>query len=451
MKSKKTNKRVLFLKQGGRNLISVIVIAVIAMVGCQGKSLLDVVFPQQESVMSLPKPTAIPPEPTATADVSLSTMPTRNDITIWVPPQFDPNSETEAAVLLKNRLLEFSKNNPLINLEVRVKANSGSGSILETLTGASVAAPEGLPSLVLISRSDLVQAATKNLIYPIEGLSGVIDENDWFDVSKELGFYQGIGYCLPFAADALSLVTRNTGLIDSQPTWDEIIRQSERLVFAASDPESLASLALYQSAGGEIFDEAGQPVIEADKLAEVFNIYASAVRFHRLLPSVLDLQTDDQVWEEFLDTTNGVALTWASHSLVEGTAFRLSVLPGVDDEPYTLAKGWVLCQTEPNEQDRIYNIVLAEHLVNSEFLAAWAPVSGYLPVRPSSIPGYKRPEMQDIITKIMLSAHLRPAKNEIIGIGTEIKTSVSEIIQRLNSPEASAQNAANRLEAITIQ
>lgn len=445
------NPRDVNLKQAGRMAIAILMLAVVVLAGCQGQSILDMVFPQQKEALGLPQPTAITTKPTAEMQFPTPTTPAYYNLTVWIPPQFDIDAESKAAALLKNHLQEFSKKNLQVNLDVRVKSASGPGSILETLTGASIVAPDALPSLVLISRSDLVQAASKNLLSPIEGYSGVIDENDWFDISKELGSYQGTVYCLPFAVNAFGLVYKNIGFNNGQPSWEEVIRQSDKLFFAAGDPEALTTLALYQSAGGVLSDKADQPVLEVDALTTVLAAYADAARFHRIPNAELDYQTDDQVWEAFLSSNKGVVLTWANHVLVDLGTMKLALLPSLGKEPYTLAGGWMWCLTEPHEQDRIYSIALAEYLVEPEFLASWAPVSGYLPVKPSSIPGYEGIELQNTLTKMLLSAHVRPDKIQASEIGAEIKIAISEVFQRLKTPEVSAINAVKRLEDMRTQ
>ena len=70
---------------------------------------------------------------------------------------------------------------------------------------------------------------------------------------------KGTFYCVPFAANALGLVYKHSGFNNDQPTWDDVIRQSEKLIFASGDPEALTTIALYQSAGGSINRRIRQP------------------------------------------------------------------------------------------------------------------------------------------------------------------------------------------------
>jgi multiple sugar transport system substrate-binding protein len=445
------NSRDTNLKQAGRTAIAIFILAVVVLAGCQGQSILDKVFPEQKDGLVVPQSSAKNVKPITEIPIPTPTTRTYQNLTVWIPPQFDIEGESKAASLLKSRLQEFSKINTQVNLDVRVKSDSGPGSILETLNSASKVAPDALPSLVLISRSDLVQAASLNLLSPMEGYSGVINKKDWFDISKEMGSYQGTIYCFPFAVNAIGLVYKNIKFNNNQPSWDEVIRQSDNLFFAAGDPEALTTITLYESAGGGLFDEAERPALEVNVLTTVLSGYATASRFHRLPKTTLDYQTDDQVWDAFLSSNKGAVLTWTEHALTDLNSLNLALLPSFGSEPFTLAGGWVLCLTEPHEQDKIYSIELAEFLVEPEFQMSWSPVSGYLPIRPSSIPGYEGIEMQNTITKIMQSAHLRPERIQTSVIGQEIKIAVSEVLQRLNTPELSAINAIKRLEAMRTQ
>ena len=374
-----------------------------------------------------------------------------SDLNIWLPQQFDIAGETEAAVLLRNRFQEFSENNPKINLNVRTKPATGPGSIIETLTAASAVAPDAVPSLILISRSDLVQAASKNLLVPIAGLSDFLNEKDWFDVARELGIYEGTLYCVPFAANALGLVYKQSGFNNDQPNWTDVIRQSDKLLFSSGDPEALTTIALYLSAGGILAGKSGNPDLDSNALITVLSAYAVAAKNDRISGSVLDYQTDDQVWEAFLSSDRSSVLTWTNHALEEPETYKLAMLPSLGNEPFTLAGGWLWCMTEPNERDRIQTLALAEYLSAPDFLALWAPLSGYLPVRPSTISDFEGTTLQNTILKILVSAQVRPDKPQISEIGAEIKRAISEVLLQQNSPEESAQNIIKRLEAMNSQ
>ena len=130
------------LNQTGRLGIAFLLLAVVVLAGCQGQSILDAVFPQQDEAFGISESSKESEEAVIEESLPTPKPPEFTDLNIWVPQQFDIAGETEAAVLLRNRFQEFSENNPQINLNVRTKPATGPGSIIETLTTASAVAPD---------------------------------------------------------------------------------------------------------------------------------------------------------------------------------------------------------------------------------------------------------------------------------------------------------------------
>ena len=104
------------------------------------------------SLLSTPEPATLPASTlTATATSTPSPTPTVTPggprvLRIWVPPQFDPAGETPAGTLLQKRLDEFMARRPGLQIEVRVKAESGPASLLNSLTATQAAAPSIMPA-----------------------------------------------------------------------------------------------------------------------------------------------------------------------------------------------------------------------------------------------------------------------------------------------------------------
>ena len=61
----------------------------------------------------------------------------RSRSTVCSSPRFSPDGPDEAATLLAERLLEFEADHPGVRIEVRVKAQSGSASLIVALAAAS--------------------------------------------------------------------------------------------------------------------------------------------------------------------------------------------------------------------------------------------------------------------------------------------------------------------------
>lgn len=437
--------RDLKFKLAVRNITALFLAGIFILAGCQGQSILDVVFPQAESQLGgLGTPT-----PDDVIELAVTPMPDSQapiDLVLWVLPQFDPSGETESSLLLNERIDEFLIRNPQVNLNIRVKALSGPGGMLDSLTGASAVAQGALPSVVLLSRSDLVLAANRGLLFPIEEISSSVDESDWYPFAQAMAIHQGSVFGLPFASNALGLLVRENQLADDQPSWDEVLRRLRSLVFPAGDTDSLITLALYLSAGGTLDFQMGHVEINPEALTSALNVYDRARRAGVVRSDVLDYQNDDQAWEAFNAGSSGAVITWVHRLFTTDEELNLALLPSLGENPMTLGTGWAWCITEPDEQKREYAVALAEFLSAPGFLSQWAPFSGYLPVRPSSLDGFKDEIIQKTLSTLLMSARLRPDRQAMTEVGKQIETSVAEVINAIASAEESAFNVINRLE-----
>lgn len=441
------NKGDLIFKRPARNAALVLLVFIFLLAGCQGQSFLDAVFPRAESDLGVKKLTPEPEESQAVNEGPPTPMiPIYKNLVLWVTPQFDPNDETPSARMLNERIREFLIQNPEVNLEVRIKAANGPGSLMDSLNGASAVAQDALPSLVLLSRTDLVQAVDRGFLFPIEEVSSSVDETDWYELAKLFSIYQGSVYGLPFASNALGVIYRENELLDSQPSWDEVLRSFDKMVFPAGDVDAIVTFALYQSAGGVLDAQNTRSKIDLDALSAALGVYESARKAGALNGDVLEYMNDDQAWAAFLRNNSDAAITWANRQFSAEDGLQLALLPFLGENPFTYGTGWAWCLTEPDSQKRAYAAALAEFLSAPDFLARWAPISGYLPVRPSSLDGYQGENLRSVISTMLMSARLRPDRYIIEGISLEVKTAVSEVINGVSSTAESATALLKRLE-----
>ena len=147
-------------------LLSIVLLMVSS--SCQG---IDIKIPEfiQTSTPDLTRiqssQTATQPTPTLTAGTPTPVPP--QTITIWVPPALDPYNEETSGNILKNQLLSFAEQQNNLQINVRVKAESGPAGLLNSLIHTQTAAPVALPSLIILNRSDLEKAVENGLIYPM--------------------------------------------------------------------------------------------------------------------------------------------------------------------------------------------------------------------------------------------------------------------------------------------
>ncbi len=392
-------------------------------------------------------PTAtMPVEPTLMPE-PLPTLSGNITLTVWLPPQFDPQAETPAGFLMKERLEAFMEANPGVLISVRIKAASGPGGLLESLTATAAAAPGALPALVALNRGDLEAAALKGLIYPVEGLSEALENPDWYPYARQLASVQDIPFGLPFAGDALMLFYRTsaTGGISLQ-TWQEVLSFGSPLIFAADDPQAMVTLTLYRSLGGLVQDLQNRPTLQAEILQQVLEMFQDGTRRGTFPATATQYQSHGQVWQAFLEDQADWVVTWSSYYLANPLPdITPQRLPSLGGDDFTQATGWVWAVADPDPQRREVSVDLAEYLSDALFLAEWAPAVGYLPVHPTSLSGWEPATLQVVLSQVMLSAQVRPTNEVLASIGPVLREASLAVLRNQAGAGQAAQSAAEKL------
>jgi ABC-type glycerol-3-phosphate transport system substrate-binding protein len=360
-------------------------------------------------------------------------------LTLWIPPQFDPENGTQAGTLFKNRLDSFMKDYPNVQIDVRIKSVSGPGGLLESLTTTSAAAPDALPTLILLNRSALETASLKGMISPLDELSDAIDDPDWYDYARELAIIQGTVYGLPFTGDAALLVYRPVNFPAIPNDWETIQALQQPIIFPAADPEGLLTLTLYKSLGGAIQDTQLRPTLDAEKLSVVFKLYEDNARNAIFSSGITQYQTDSQAWQAYKDQNANAIITWCSRYLTELPADSTALpLPTLGDKGYTVADGWMWALAGTDPERKILGTTLVEYLVDGAFLAEWSPQIGYLPVKPSSLNAQTNQNLRSLLNQIVVTSHVRPANDLTTTIGPIVQEAAVQLIKRqTNAVDAS--------------
>ena len=382
----------------------------------------------------------LPPTPSTTPQGPLKML-------LWLPPQFDPAASTPAGALLQRRLDEFQRRNPRVSIEIRVKAVSGPGGLLDSLTAASAAAPQALPDLVALPRNLLETAALKVLLLPLDNLTTALADPDWYAYAASLAHLQKNIYGLPFAGDALVQAYRPERIAKAPTTFQEVMEAEQSLIFPAAGDQQLFTLALYSAGGGAMTDEQGRPYLGSLELTQVLTFYLNAEKAG-VMPEglITQFQGEEQVWEAFLENKAGLAVVWSSRFLGENPGgITIAPIPTESGEPFTLATGWVWALAGRDEGKRKLTVELAEFLTEGTFLATWTKAAGYLPTRPSSLdPGSEDP-LQQTIGTIAQTAQLLPATDVLSSLGNPLQQAVMAVLKEKDDPALAAQAAAASL------
>lgn len=380
---------------------------------------------QQSTATSLPLPTA-----TTTAERGVS------GLRVWLPAQFNPVAEGDAAELLAQRLEEFEAQHTDLTIEVRLKKADVEGNMLNALSVTSEAAPGALPDLVLLSRSDMEVAALLGLLHPIDGLSNSLDDPNWYAYAQQLGHVQNTGYGLPFLGDALILAYYpELGQIMS---WEDVLASNGDLVFAAGNPRALVGLSLYASAGGQILDAQRLPMLDQEVLTRVLMLVAEGVTSEVFPPSLANVATDAQTLQIYRSGSANKAIVWylSYRPSEDGAGIPL---PGLDETSYSYATGWVWALAGANPEKQQLAVELAEFLVEEDFIAELTRETGYLPTRPSMVENGDR-----TMTAILESAHPIPSNDVLAVLGPLMQEALTRVLNG-EDPEEVARSIAEKL------
>jgi ABC-type glycerol-3-phosphate transport system substrate-binding protein len=357
---------------------------------------------------------------------------------IWLPPQFNPNANNPAAVLLKGRLNNFEADHPGLQIEVRIKSESGDADLLNSLAVTSMAAPGALPDLIALPRHSLESAAQKGLIKPLE-ISGEPQSPELYPYAQQLSEIDGTRYGLPFAGDALVMIYR-PDLVWIK-SWDDILLSDSQLVFAGADPSAQVALSLYASAGGELTDAQGKPALDQDVLIKVLDLFMKGRGVTLFPDAARNISTDDQVLQEYRNERGDIGILHFSKFRASQDGLYQPLM-GLGEEPhFTFSNGWMWTLTGQTPEKQQLAMELAEYLTMDEFLSPWVTDAGYLPTRRITSSEQVDETVQDVIQ----ASQTIPSADVVAVLGPLLQEAVTRVLNG-EQPEAVARTVIEKLQ-----
>jgi multiple sugar transport system substrate-binding protein len=363
---------------------------------------------------------------------------------VWLPPRFDPNANTASANLLKQRIYEFETQHPGLQIEIRVKAEEGDAGLLNSLSVTSMAAPSIMPDLIALTHSDMDTAVLKGLLHPMDGLTTLLQDPDWYAFARQMGRVQNTGFGLPFASDALVILYRPAVFEEPPSSWESIFASGNQMVYPPSDPQAFFSLALYLSETDQPSDGQGNLTIDEDALVHVLSFHKNAMDSNVVDPSRKEDRTEQQSLQIYYDGRAGAAIIWASRDLKVKSG-RFAPLHGLNDSPYTLADGWVWALAGEDNENAALAVELASWLVESDFLSEWTHLSGYLPTRPQALAGWEEAELKQDVNDLLQFARPMPSEDVLSILGPILQGAVIRVFNG-EQPEAVARSVIEGLK-----
>jgi len=440
------------LKKSGtsRGWLTAVLLVMLLVTACEGLPIeidlpwLDTPVPTEETEMpaglsETPTPAASEPEPTLTAETGVG------KLIVWLPPELSPHEESLAGYLLQEKLNNFAHENK-VEIVVRVKAQTGSGSLTDALTAANLAAPTILPDLIVLSVTDLQLAAKRDLIYPHPRLQELMNDTDWFPFGQELSLINGEVLGIPLLTNPLSLVYNEASLLVPSNDWTAIKDNFGYFGFAADDSQAKYLLLLYQAVDGKVMDAQGRAILEEAPLVEALTALKEGQGALHISNLSVGFQTEDQVWTAFLNRSLDTAIVPVGTILKPREVVNNQPKPALTEPDITLgtAMAWALGNPDPARQELALDLVT--ELTETEFLASWSEALGLLPARPSALGDWKDPNLKPALEKIAQATRLYPPEEIINRLGPALRNAALLILRDGADPIETAKTTIESIK-----
>ncbi|MCW5839400.1 MAG: extracellular solute-binding protein [Anaerolineales bacterium] len=355
-------------------------------------------------------------------------------LTLWLPPQYDPNAGSLAAGMLQTRLDEFTGQHPQALINPRLKDELGTGGLLESLRRAQSAAPLALPDLVLLPAGLLPQAVEAGLVQAQQPLN----EDDWYAFATALASVNEQTYGRPFMADALVAAHRSTAIAQVPPNWLRLMDTRIALGFAAADPQARFTVLQLLS----LPTEGDDYTVSEAQLLEVFD-FLSTGQARGVFPFWLtQYQSNEQTWQAFSEGRLPMVTAWTSQVFANRQGeVSGAPLPTQNGQPFTLVRGWVWVITTQNPERVALAHELIEFLTTPEFLAQYSAAAALLPPRPSALAAWAPDANQALASQLVTNAHPLPDQLTLERWGSALSEAVVAVLKQ----ELSAADAVNRV------
>lgn len=378
---------------------------------------------------AVPLPTGVTEEATEVAGEQTPTpAPPPEKLILWLPPELDPNGETAAAAILKDRLNEFAYLNS-IEIEVRIKAVSGSGGLLDALRTTHAAAPSISPDVVALSREHLLQAAQDEVVFRNEGLNTMMGDLDWYNFGREAGMVQGEVMAVPFKGVPMGLVYNSVSQLIPSNEWADTRLNYGYFGFAADDPRGTFLLMLYLSLGGQVQNEQGMTILQEEPLTAALQVLKDGLNTRHYSDLAVTMQNSEQVWDAFSTGAIDTAFLPVDVVLKGREMTPEAPDPAFTSPSMTLADAWVwaLGSQEPQRQELA--VALIAHLSDTQFLAKWSEALKALPPRPSALGSWEETSLKPALEKMASGAILYPPDSVMNNIGPILRNATLMILR----------------------
>lgn len=396
--------------------------------------------------------TSSPPPTVAPTQTRVPPQPLVTTLVLWVPEEFNPRAETEAAAILAQRLEAFNQQQPNLQVETLVKKAHGRGGLLDFLRTASTAAPTVLPDLIVLDLEEFRVAAQAGLLQPMDDLLPADLAQDQYPFAAEMGRAgeQRMGTPLGVEVEHVAYWPQ---LLPTPPlTWSAVISAAVPFAFPAGGANggvNDTTLIEYLGAGGRLTDTEGNPSLDEEPLSAVLGFYAQAAGAGVISPSLaLSLTDTEGCWETLLNGQAGMATVSSRRFLTApGTGLAPAPPPSRSGRVVTLAGGWMvgLVARDPKRQEAAMELLA--WILAPEAYGPWTQSLGYLPATRSGLASWAIDEpSRAVLDALLEGAQAVPPQPIRDAVGRPLQEAVEAVLTGQRTPAEAAQKAVEALQ-----
>ncbi|MEP6985196.1 MAG: extracellular solute-binding protein [Chloroflexota bacterium] len=380
----------------------------------------------------------------ATPEATSSTSPTLH---VWWPDALSPTSNQKATLTLADNVDTFRATIPDLSIEMRLKKAQDSGGIIDTLETAYAVAPDALPDITLLRRSDLLAAVDAGYVQPMQGQVTSAVLGDLYPAALDLGRVDGTLYGLAYALDVEQIAYRPVVLNGNFARFADVLKDKQKFVFPAGVTEGLsdAFFLQYLSAGGTI-NELAQGLPNSTALLTVLNFYKQAVDAGIIDRSVLDYaQPEDYLFQLAQGKFDAGLITSTQYLnlLSSGQSFEAAPIPLANGEPSTVVNGWMWVVVTKDKDKQALALRFIEWMSDANRLATYSRVINMLPARRAAMRSWDTGAYTELASRLLANASL-PLSTGDSGILRAMENALAAVISGQRTPEEAVSDVVEQ-------
>jgi multiple sugar transport system substrate-binding protein len=229
-------------------------------------------------------------------------------------------------------------------------------------------------------------------------------------------------------------------------SWPGVLSSPELYTFPAGGVAGLVNDAfLIQVLGvqGPLGDTGPEePFLDEDSLVAVLGYYQDGASRGIFPVDILDYNTTEEVWRDYLDGAAALAQVNAHEFLTDRGDLQSSAvapIPGIGGPVGGLGQGWALSLITPDPARQTVAVEFMTQLMAPEVNAAWNQAAAYLPTRQEALAQWDQADSYTLfIQEGLAAAQPRPKLSNYAQVAGVLQQAVERVLTGEATPEEAA-------------